>query len=236
MPEPLSLFLHTGRLIAGAPLRSRRWTARQWAWRAAFASVVALAYYEKRPLQALIQGNGGPTARAVAEFINDNASGVGMTGLILGSYAVGALFRKKPIKQTSVVLCVGAIWAALLWSAGRLILAEHRPVYGGDMHFFALDGHGFSGHEAVAAVILLPVRSVLLRHSPRLTRSALTATIVGWMALVGWSRVFLGMHFGWNILSGLAVGLWAGAAAVEAYQEFPERKAALARDITPTAR
>ena len=87
------------------------------------------------------------------------------------------------------------------------------------MEFFALDGHGFSGHAAVAALLVLPIRNVLLRRRSRRMRNALTVLVLAWVGVVGWSRVFLGMHFAWNILAGLAVGFWASAAAVETWQE-----------------
>ena len=219
MPDPLSLFVKTGRLIAGAPLRSRSWTKRQWAWRFAVGGAVVLAWAGKRDMQAFIQGHGGASATSLAKFINTYANGAGMAAVALAAFASGHFLRKQRLKDTALVFGVAGVWCAALWSAGRFVFAERRPLAGGAMEFFALDGHGFSGHAAVAALLVLPIRNVLLRRRSRRMRNALTVLVLAWVGVVGWSRVFLGMHFAWNILAGLAVGFWASAAAVETWQE-----------------
>ena len=159
----------------------------------------------------------------MAEFINDYANGVGMGLIFLGTIAAGHFFRRRKLKETGIAFTVAGLWGSLLWSTGRFIFAEQRPMQGGHMRFFTGDGHGFSGHAAVAAVLVLPIRDVLLRDRSPAVRNAVTAAAIIWVGLVGWSRVYLGMHFVWNILAGGSVGMLAGAATVATWKELHGR-------------
>jgi membrane-associated phospholipid phosphatase len=82
------------------------------------------------------------------------------------------------------------------------------------MKLFALGGHGVSGHAAAAALLFWPVRDVLARGATPGVRRVVTAALVAWAVVVAWSRVWLGMHFVWNVMAGLAMGLFTGFVAV----------------------
>jgi membrane-associated phospholipid phosphatase len=85
--------------------------------------------------------------------------------------------------------------------------------------FFARGGHGISGHAAATALLVLPARDVLLRRGTPLIRCVTTVALLTWTAVVGWSRVWMGMHCAWSSLAGAALGFWASAAAVAAWRK-----------------
>ncbi len=185
----------------------------------AFVAVTVLAWAGERPLQSEIEGRGGRIASAVATFANLAGSGYAVAALGVIAFAAGTLLRKEDLTQAALVLGAAGFWAFLLVQAGQLLLAEQRPIEGGAMRFLALHGHGVSGHAAAAAVLILPARDVwLCRASPR-SRHLAVALLTTWAAVVGWSRVWLGMHFAWNVALGFAMGFWASSSAVAAWRE-----------------
>jgi len=84
------------------------------------------------------------------------------------------------------------------------------------MTFRALGGHGVSGHAAAAALLFSPVRDVLARGATPRVRRMVTAALLAWAMWVSWSRVWLGMHFVWNVVLGCAIGFLTGRAATRA--------------------
>lgn len=209
------LVLRTGRLMLEAPAR---WRAPQWALAVGIAVAVVLARLYMVPLQRQIEGRGGPCIEAVAEFANLTGSGTAVTALGVGSLLLGLALRKDAIVTTSLVLAASGFWGFAFVEAGRFVFAEQRPMEGGMMRFFALGGHGVSGHAAATALLVLPVRHILLRGAAPRTRDVVTVLLALWTVVVGWSRVWLGMHFTWNVLVGGALGFWASAAAVAAWR------------------
>jgi membrane-associated phospholipid phosphatase len=71
----------------------------------------------------------------------------------------------------------------------------------------------------VAALLFFPVRDVLARDATPRVRHIVTAALLAWAALVGWSRVWLGMHFVWNVSLGLAIGFFTGFVATRPSRE-----------------
>jgi membrane-associated phospholipid phosphatase len=201
--------------IATAPAG---WRAREWALFLAIAAVTQLAYVEKWPMQACVQGMGGGGARALASFANVCGSGAALTALGFAAFVAGRWANRRALVDAALALGAAGVWCWILVVVGQLVLAERRPNDGGRMVLFALGGHGVSGHAAAAALVFSPVRDVLARGATPRTRRVVTAALVAWAALVGWSRVWLGMHFVWNVMLGLAIGLFAGFVATRARQ------------------
>jgi len=217
------LFLRTGRALLVAPTR---WRASEWALCAAFLAGLAVAWSNERPFQALVEGRGGNIAGVVARLANLAGSGTAVTLLGLGALLLGHVLRKDALVRATVVLAVAGAWAFLLVDAGQFVLAEQRPLEGGAMRFLASGGHGVSGHAAATALLVLPVREVWLRRATPLSRLLATVSLSIWCGVVGWSRVWMCMHFAWNVLAGAAIGLWASSSAVAAWRESspPERE------------
>jgi undecaprenyl-diphosphatase len=211
MPEDirrsLRLLQHIGHAVVRAPARCR---ARQWALVAALVAATLLAYAEKRPLQAFFRRGDNEFERSVAEFANVFGSGVAMTCLGFIAYVLGRWSRKRAVVDAAIVFAAAGLWCLALTSIGQFVFAEHRPNDGGAMRFFALGGHGVSGHSSAAALLYWPVRDILVRGAKMSVRRAAGAAFVAWAIVVGWSRVWLGMHFVWNVLFGFAIGGFIG--------------------------
>jgi len=171
---------------------------------AACAYLVAtlLAFLAKRGLQAFVQHGGPPAFDTIAKLADRLGSGMATLGFGLAALALGRLAKKPAWADTALALGGRGIPCWLVTIAGQFVLAESRPRDGGAMHWFALGGHGVSGHAAAAALVFWTVRGTLLKDAAAPVRRAVTAALLGWVLLVGWSRVYLGEHFVWNVMLG----------------------------------
>jgi membrane-associated phospholipid phosphatase len=210
-----ALLVETGRRMARAPLGLK---PLGWLGVAAYGCVVAVTHAYRFPLQGQIQGRGGPAPAAVAAFVNVAGSGYAVTGLVAGGLLLGLVRRNEALVQAAAVISAAGLYAFAALKAGQFVLAEARPVEGGAMHYFALNGHGISGHAVAAGILVLPLSAILARRATRQARGLVATTLSLWLLVVAWSRVFLGMHFVWNVCAGAALGLWAGAAGVAAWR------------------
>jgi membrane-associated phospholipid phosphatase len=217
-----------GRLLAQLFVATGRQLARRrppWSWAVAWGLTfaVTLTYVWKRPIAALVEGHGGWLAARLAGVANVAGAGISVTvaGLVL--LVVGRGLRRDSLVECALVLGAAGAWGWLLTQAGQLVLAERRPLEGGAMRWFDLGGHGVSGHAAAAALLLAPVRDVLARGASREVRAAISGALLVWAAFIAWSRMWLGMHYLWNVALGLALGFLAGRAAVVAWREVVSR-------------
>jgi len=213
----LALLLRTGLQVVKMP---KAWSARQWTGRLGLIALIGLTALGKRPLQAAIQGHARYGLAAVAAFIDAHADGTSMVLYAFVVFALGWIFRVDKARQASEVFLTSGVFCFLFWGLGKFVFAERRPLDGGEPLFFTLGGHGVSGHAAVAALLILPTRAVLLRDQARRVKNAGMAAAILWVALVCWSRVYLGKHFVWNVLAGLAVGLFSSGASIEALRDL----------------
>lgn len=189
------------------------WRVRQWAMALAVAATTVFAYVEKAPIQARVQGGPGGALHDVAVLVDACGDGRTVTALGLVALALGRWTRRPALVEAALALGVAGLWCWVLTRAGQLVLAERRPSEGGAMRLFAPGGHGVSGHAAAAALLFFPVRDVVARDATPRGRAFASAALLAWAALVGWSRVWLGMHFVWNVVLGLAIGLATGFVA-----------------------
>lgn len=179
-------------------------------------AVTAGAYLDKWPIQRAVHRLGDGTALRLATF-GDAAGdvrwliGVGALALV-----VGLCTGRRPLVEAALVLAAAGLWCWALTETGRAVLAERRPSDGGAMRFFAGGGHGVSGHAACAALWFWPLWGILARRARPGVRTCIGLGLLGWAAFIGWSRVWLGMHFLWNVLLGLSLGFAAGGAALRA--------------------
>jgi membrane-associated phospholipid phosphatase len=193
-----------------------RWRSRQWVLFLAVVATTWLAYVEKRSIQPCVQRGGGSGARALALLIDACGGGFAVTLLGFAALVAGRWARKRALVDAALVLGVAGVWCWIFTKTGQLVLAERRPNDGGTMKLFALGGHGVSGHAAAAALLFSPVRDVLARGATPKVRRVVTAALLAWAVLVGWSRVWLGMHFVWNVMLGFAMGVSTGLVAARA--------------------
>ena len=176
--------------------------ARRGALLAALAVALGIAYAEKRPIEAFFF-HAPAGIRSLMEVPNVLGSGYAMTALggVLVLVAI-ATKRREHVEAARSFALAGALGFALT-RIGCLVLAERRPIEGGAMRLFALGGHGVSGH-AVGAGLLLSFAAM--------RRGWVLAVAVVWALLVAWCRMWLGMHYMWNVLLGLVLGFVSGRA------------------------
>jgi membrane-associated phospholipid phosphatase len=172
----------------------------------AYLLATLLAFVTQQELQTLLQHEGSRAVDAIARLADYLGSGMATVGFGLAALAFGRLARKPAWVDAALALGVAGIPCWLLTIAGQFVLAESRSKDGGAMHWFTLGGHGVSGHAAAAALVFWTVRGALVRDAEAPVRRVATAALLGWALLVGWSRVYLGEHFVWNVMLGYFVG------------------------------
>lgn len=172
----------------------------------AYLVATLFAFVAKRELQALVQYKGPRVLDAIARVADHLGSGIATIGFGLAALAFGRLTRRPACVNAALALGARGIPCWLITMAGQIVLAESRPNEGGAMHWFAFGGHGVSGHAAASALVFWTVRGTMVRDAEAPVRRAVTAALLGWALLVGWSRVYLGEHFVWNVMLGYFVG------------------------------
>ena len=194
--------------------RPLQWGTRSWAAFVVFVLAATLMFLEKRSIQAVIavhaHHNGWDVAAASANTLGSGWTmlAVGAGGIVIGRASSQRLLR------AAIVFAVAGLWGWSLLILGQLVLAEARPFEGGAMRFFALHGHGVSGHACAAALLFAPVCEGL-RGIGRVPRSLVTAALFVWVVFIAWSRVRLNMHYAWNVLVGAAIGAYVSRVTVD---------------------
>ena len=174
--------------------------------RAIFWGALALSVVEKRAIQARLSRRAGKRS-PLASFAATFGSGHAMLAFGIGLALAAAWTRDPRLRLAARAYAArGAVgWVA--FQAARFVLAERRPKDGGDMRWFARDGHGVSGHALATALAYEPLmRAFGDDMSPR-ARAAFSAALMTWIAIVGWSRVRLDEHHLWNVMLGIKMGL-----------------------------
>jgi membrane-associated phospholipid phosphatase len=139
-------------------------------------------------------------------------SRLGATPVVLGAGAIGVLVAARRCRALALVMLVTiAARPAVEWLLKDLV-GRPRPT-GARL----VAGTGFSypsGHVLAAAVTwgFVPVIAALYIHR-RWLWWALTGVAWSAIALVAWSRVWLGVHWTSDVVGGLAIGFLALSAA-----------------------
>jgi len=167
---------------------------------AIFWSALALSVAKKRSIQARLAARPGqraPLARAAAVL----GSGHAMVAFGVGLALLAAVTHDRRLRVAARSFAARGAIGWIAFDVTRFVLAERRPKDGGEMRFFARDGHGVSGHALATALAYGPlVRAFDLGRGGR-------AALLAWIAIVSWSRVRLDEHHLWNVLLGAAMGL-----------------------------
>ncbi len=205
----LALLRRTARALVRAP---RELGARGWLFVVIWSAAVAGAYVEKRPIEAL---TGIHEPSLATSIITALGGGAATAIYVLALLATGHLCRSERLTRAGSVLGAAGACGYLLALTGQFVLAEARPINGGALHFFALDGHGVSGHAAAVSLLAVTISSMLGRDLGKGKRRMLTVGAFAWAAVVAGSRIYLGMHFVWNVLFGIGIGVGVAAVAVK---------------------
>jgi len=198
-----------GRVFLTQPLR---WRAREWLVAVVWFVAMCAAFVEKQPLQARLGGDGRGAFAAVSYVVWRVGDGWTVALLALGCALVGGAREHARVRSLGITLGAAGVWCFALTKLGQFVLAEARPVNGGVMHWFALGGHGVSGHASAAALLVGPVFAST-RGKPRAFRIAVASALIAWALLVGATRIWTNNHYMWNVLAGYVVGACPGCAA-----------------------
>jgi len=187
--------------------------ARRWTAAVLFIALLGGAYAWKWPIHALFRGDETGAAEAVAgmgsRFGDFEVPLIAGFALLIAGCAAG---RERLLGAGKVLLAAGLICAVAV-PLGQFILAEARPRDGGAMRFFALHGHGVSGHAASAALLVWPIAGRLTEGQKKWIRAVAFFLMFAWAIVVAWSRMWDDKHFLWNVMLGAGIGLTSGWAA-----------------------
>jgi undecaprenyl-diphosphatase len=133
-----------------------------------------------------------------------NAGVLALLTLALALY----LLRRGRINE-AVFLCLAAVGIEALNAGLKLLFHRPRP----QIAYVHLDTYSFpSGHAAASSAIYALVFYVLARHASRGRRIAFAVGYVALVAAIGFSRLYLEVHYLSDVLAGVALGAaWASA-------------------------
>lgn len=123
--------------------------------------------------------------------------------------ALATLFARRGRPVDGLVLMAALGGAGIGNALLKLVFQRHRP----EIAFLNLDTYSFpSGHAAAASATFTVLAYLLARGRPRNVQVGLGLAAFALIALVDFSRLYLGVHYLSDVLAGTSVGLaWASA-------------------------
>ena len=136
---------------------------------------------------------------------------LGREGLALITVLLGIAFiRTNQMRELGMVI-VGVLGGELWFEILSNVIGRHRPVFNDP--FETLAGPGFpSGHAATILLLAWMICYLLLpRVRSPLWRAVIVLVNIVLVIAIGWSRLFLGLHYPSDVAAGYLVGLaWGG--------------------------
>lgn len=159
----------------------------------------------------------------------------------LSTYLVGRFSGSASTRRTGLILMESMAFTVVATESLQYVLAEQRPLDGGELRWFQPGGHGVSGHTSIVASCAVPLDRLFFRFEPsdggfeRFGKIVGKAVVYGAPVATGWSRLNDNKHYAWNVLLGLGVGYTIGGFVADAHDPARERRASGSRDwsITP---
>ncbi|HEX2434970.1 MAG TPA: phosphatase PAP2 family protein [Gaiellaceae bacterium] len=139
--------------------------------------------------------------------------------VVVGALAV--LFVRRGRVNDAAVLVAALGGAGVINALLKLVFQRPRP----ELAYVHLETYSFpSGHAAVATATFTTLAFVLGRRSGGRRRIAIAAAAIALIALVGFSRLYLGVHYLSDVLAGWSFGLaWASLCLI-AYTLYGDRR------------
>ena len=170
-------------------------------------------------------------------FITEFGSTIAIGGI---ATALGLFFIVRKKFSDLSGLCISVIGTSAVVFFLKETIARARP----DAAYQAYLESGFafpSGHSALSLALYGFIAYILWKHFPRLRGQARIRII--WLsgiavlvALVGFSRLYLGLHFASDVLGGYAIGgifLWIGISYAQRFEKTRMLHPQLSSDIKP---
>jgi membrane-associated phospholipid phosphatase len=144
--------------------------------------------------------------------------------VVVGALAV--VFARRGRLNDAAVLIAALGGAGVINALLKLVFQRPRP----ELAYIHLETYSYpSGHAAVATATFTTLAFVLGRRSGRRRTIAIAAAAIALIALVGFSRLYLGVHYLSDVMAGWSFGLaWASLCLI-AYTLYGERSIRLSR-------
>jgi len=194
------------------PGRPRGWVGASIAALVTMAVLVLVAILpataDRVALDSIAAHRTGPVTDVLMVFstIGDVAV-MGVLAVIVAAVAGWAAQSWQPVAFVTAAVLGSAVLAA----AVKVLV--HRPRPPVSYALVAAHGSGFPSEHAVRAVVVLGAGAVLGgRMGSRWLRAALAIAAVVLTALIGFSRVYLGVHMPSDVVAGVVLGVgWLAA-------------------------
>ena len=161
---------------------------------------------------AAVEGVRSPALTSVMRVWTILGGTVAVTAAVVIAGAVGWRLGRR---DAAVAVAVSVLGGMLLSSALKLIVARGRPPAATAL--IALPGtHSFPSGHAMASVCLAVALGflVLVSRRPRTVKIALVGLLALYALGVGFSRVYLGVHWPSDVVASWVVGgVWLGVAS-----------------------
>ena len=154
---------------------------------------------------------------------------LGSVGVLLPlSVIVAAWLAARRCWRTAGYWVATAAGAEVMVQVLKRTLGRHRPL----SLYSGVEQYSFpSGHATVSAVVLAFLAFLLTRGQPPPWRVAVGSTAAVFVALVGFSRLYLGAHWMSDVLGGFSFGLAAAALAAMIYTQHQVAEAIRPRGL-----
>jgi undecaprenyl-diphosphatase len=143
--------------------------------------------------------------------------------LILGA-AIGGLWWRRGERGRVVMLGLASVGGSVLGLALKLLFHRARPEL--TSRLIAVEGFSFpSGHALLALCFYGMLLYLLAVGRPVWLRLALLSAGVILIGMVGWSRIYLAVHYPSDVVAGFTVGMTWLTANILGYNDYRRRKA-----------
>lgn len=202
-------------------------------WMTSFSSLAVGLAVNKREvneeIRLLLRGSQNSSNNSLdhIEFFGDGGVVAGLGAIFI----IGGLEAKSQREaETGIMILESYFYTGVLAVISQFVLAEERPRNGGEMRFFRTDGHGVSGHAALAASFVCPVTHQYLRHDDTdgraeiVLKEIMRGIVWGVPLLTGLSRIERDEHYAWNVALGLAAGYGMGHMVAVSHERAREKE------------
>lgn len=144
------------------------------------------------------------------QFLSDVTALGGWPLLLVFTLVLASYFLIRGKRSDAILLATSVVGVAVLGSALKALFDRSRPEIVPHLTSFA-NASFPSGHSASAAAVYFTLAAMLSRNAERPRERLFIALVaVGLVALVGFSRVYLGVHYPTDVLAGWSFGAaWA---------------------------
>jgi len=125
--------------------------------------------------------------------------------------------NKKKFIRPFALTVIGAEAVTLL---GKILIHRPRPLAG---VFQEADFSFPSGHATIAAALYGYLAYILIKSLKNKYKWSVIILAIALILLIGFSRIYLGVHYVSDVLGGYFVGLTALAVGINFYKIFPKK-------------